>query len=166
MIKELQLEGNSHGLIVEKHKGMIYRLALSHTANKTDAEDIMQDVFLKFVRANPAFNDDEHEKAWFIRCTINTAKSFHLSSWRKRIVLLPTNEIECPVAANYSECTKLSQAVFKLDSKKRMCIHLFYYEDCSVAKIAELTGFKESTVRSHLKRAREKLKLTLGESKG
>lgn len=163
MIKELQLESNSVDKIIDKHKGMIYRLALSHTTNKTDAEDIMQEVFMRFLRAKPIFEDDEHEKAWFIRCAINTAKSYHFSSWRRRTVLMPTEKIVCPVTQNYSECTTLSQAVFKLDSKKRMCIHLFYYEDFSVNKIAQVTGFNENTVRSHLKRAREKLRQMLGE---
>jgi len=163
MVEELRLESNSAEKLIEKYNGMVYRLALSHIGNKTDAEDVMQEVFMRFVRRKPHFNDHEHEKAWFLRTTINAAKSFRSSLWRRNAVLMPASEINAKSTDDYSDFTKISCAVFKLDSKKRTCIHLFYYEDFSVAKIAEITGFNESTVRSHLKRAREKLKQMLGD---
>ena len=162
--KELQLESNSAEKLIEKYSLTVYRLALSQTGNKADAEDVMQEVFMRLIKRSPTFNDDEHPKAWLLKATVNAAKSFHTSVWRRQAVLMPAYEIKTCCELNYADYSKIHRAVFRLDVKKRTCIHLFYFEDLTVTQIAQTTGFKEPTVRSHLKRGREKLKLILGEN--
>ena len=160
----LQLESSHVDALIERLNSMVYRLAFSYTRNQVDAEDIMQEVFLRFVRYKPEFNDAEHEKAWFIKVTINTAKSLHSSSWRKKTVLMPAEEVKSNLQATPpSGNCHVAEAVAKLNDKQRICTHLFYYEDYSICEIAQATGFNESTVKSHLRRARERLERELGE---
>ena len=74
--------------IIEKYSDMVYRIALTRTGCIENAEDIFQDVFIKFSEKKPKFENEEHEKAWFIRVTINMTKNMNNSSWNKKIVTL------------------------------------------------------------------------------
>ena len=148
----------SYEHLIEKHGSMVYRLAFSYTQNKDDAEDAMQNVFMRLVKAQPTFNDDEHEKAWFIKVTINACKSLHLSVWKKRIVLVPIEKIKTRTRKIKDSESDVPGALKKLTDKQRLCIHLFYYEEYSITEIAEMSKMNESTIKSHLKRGREKLR--------
>jgi RNA polymerase sigma-70 factor (ECF subfamily) len=144
--------------IVTKHENRLYRTALAITGNMSDAEDIVQEAFLRAYERAPDFETEEHEKAWLIRVTVNLCNSRLRSPWRKRIIPLldsyPTSE---------PEQHELLEQIMTLPTKYRTVIHLFYYERYSIKDISELTGQKESTVRSHLTRARQKLKSFLKE---
>lgn len=139
--------------IVEKYFDTVYRLALSQTKNQADAEDITQDVFLSFVQNTKPFSSHEHIKAWLIRVTINRSLSLFSSVWHKRTEAL-TDEIPF----DSPEKSDVYYAVLDLPPKYRAVIHLFYYEDMSVADIAIALKRNESTVKSQLHRARELLK--------
>ena len=52
---------------------MLLRIAMTRLASPADAEDVVQEVFLKLLTARPQFRDDEHEKAWLIRATLHRA---------------------------------------------------------------------------------------------
>ena len=144
--------------IVTKHENRLYRTALAITGNMSDAEDIVQEAFLRAYEKAPEFVSDEHEKAWLIRVTINLCNSRLRSPWRKRIVPLLES-----YPASEPEQHELLEQIMTLQPKYRTVIHLFYYEGYSIKDISELTGQKESTVRSHLTRARQKLKSILKE---
>lgn len=144
--------------VIEKYKNMVYRIAINQVKNQADAEDIFQDVFLKYItyistapNLNPFANTD-HEKAWLIRVTINCCKSHLGSSWNKKVVPL-TEDVRFH---NQHDC-ELLQVVLKLPHKYRTVIHLYYYEDLSVAEISKLIDVKENTVREQLTRARRLL---------
>ena len=77
--------------VIEQYSDMVYRIALTRTGTKENAEDIYQDVFLKYSEKNPKFESFDHEKAWLIRVTINMTKNFNNSSWNKKIVNLDEN---------------------------------------------------------------------------
>ncbi|MDO5558161.1 MAG: sigma-70 family RNA polymerase sigma factor [Oscillospiraceae bacterium] len=146
--------------IVDKYSNMIYRLAISNVKTKSNADDIYQDVFLryiKYVRDGGTFDCEEHVKAWFIRVTINCCKSFNTSSWFRRTVALDES-----VNKSYEENndTKIDfyNALMKLPQKYRSVIHLFYYEQLSVEQIGNILNVKNSTVRTQLTRARVMLK--------
>ena len=130
----------------------------SITGNMSDAEDIVQEAFLRAYERAPDFETEEHEKAWLIRVTVNLCNSRLRSPWRKRIVPLLDS-----YPASEPEQHELLEQIMTLPTKYRTVIHLFYYEGYSIKDISELTGQKESTVRSHLTRAREKLKTMLKE---
>lgn len=140
--------------VVERWGDMVYRLALARTANVPDAEDVFQEVFLRFFRHEDRFANDEHRKAWLIRCTVNRCKSLLASPWRKRTVPLETAE-EVGVEDDYRE---VYSAVLALPGKYRAVIHLHYFEGLSVAEMAQTLNVPEGTVKSQLSRGRALLR--------
>ena len=144
---------------VERWGDMVWRLALVRTANVSDAEDVFQEVFLRYFRHEDRFDSDEHRKAWLIRCTVNRAKSLHASPWRRRTVPLET-AAQIGVEDEYRE---VYSAVLSLPAKYRAVIHLFYFEGLTTAEIAGHLGIAEGTVRSQLSRGRALLREALKE---
>ncbi len=149
--------------LIQKHSNTVYRLAYARTKNKADAEDLFQKVFLRFLKSNIQFKDDEHCKAWLIRVTINCGKNLLASMWRKKAILT-----EDPPEASgennnihWDDKSEIYYAVMDLPEKYRIVVHLFYYEDYSVKEIAQILHRKESTVKIHLYRARQLLKSKL-----
>lgn len=153
MDKETERTVVSSDEIIKKYIDMVYRLALSRTKNKTHADDVVQEVFLRYISSKRVFKSDEHIKAWLIRVTINCSNNIFASSWFKKTV--PISE---EIAFDAPEKSEVYYAVLELPQKYRTVIHLFYYEDMSVAQIAECTGAKISTVKSQLHRGRKMLK--------
>ena len=143
----------SKRIYTEKYFDTVYRLALSQTRNKDYADDILQDVFLRFIKTDTEFETEEHIKAWLIRVTVNCVKSMYTSSWFKR-----TTELSEEIVFETEEHGDVYYATQALPQKYRTVVHLFYFEDMSVAEIAKTLNSKESTVKSQLHRAREMLK--------
>ena len=139
----------------KKHSDMVYRLAVARVKNKYDADDILQEVFLRFIKAKDKVENEEHLKALLIRITINCSKSMLTSSWFKRTE--PLSE-SFSVSDEYSDTL---DSVMRLPQKYRTVIHLHYYMGYSVDEIAGILKSKPSTVKSQLHRARQKLKLDL-----
>ena len=144
--------------LVTRHENRLYRTALAVSDSVSDAEDAVQETFLRAYEKAPDFESDEHEKAWLIRVTVNLCVSRLRSPWYKRTAPL----LDSYPAENKSQLELLEQ-VLSLPLKYRAVIHLFYYEGYSVREIAGLTKQKEGTVRSLLTRARQKLKSVLEE---
>lgn len=145
--------------IVNRWGDMVYRLALARTASVPDAEDVFQEVFLRYFRHEEKFHNDEYRKAWLIRCTLNRCKSLLASPWRKRVVPLETAE-EVGVEDDYRE---VYSVVLSLPAKYRTAIHLHYFEGLSVAEMAETLNVPEGTVKSQLSRGRALLREMLQE---
>ena len=139
----------------KKHSDMVYRLAVARVKNKYDADDILQEVFLRFIKCKDKVENDEHLKALLIRITINCSKSMLSSSWFKRTE--PLSE-SLSVRDEYSDTL---EAVLRLPQRYRTVIHMHYYMGYSVDEIAAILKSKSSTVKSWLYRARQKLKLDL-----
>ena len=145
--------------VVNRWGDMVYRLALARTANVSDAEDVFQEVFLRYFRHEEKFHNDEYRKAWLIRCTVNRAKSLTASPWRRRVVPLEIAE-EVGVEDDYRE---VYSAVLSLPGKYRAVIHLHYFEGLSVAEMAAGLNLPEGTVKSRLSRGRTLLRELLKE---
>lgn len=164
---ELSLSaGENFEEVMRAYADMVYRLALSRTGNPTDADDILQEVFLRYIRAGKTYRDEEHRKAWLIRITINCAKSFRTTAWSRRRSSAEPDEntgAEDPRIREIETKSEVYGAVLALPEKYRVVIHLFYYEDLSVASIAKAVGIGESAVKSRLSRARAMLREALGE---
>ena len=141
--------------MVEKYFDMVFRLALSQTKSRDFSDEVVQDVFLRFLKQDKPFESEEHIKAWLIRVTINCSKSMFTNTWFKRTEGLDEN---MEIAFEDKEESDVFYATQELPPKYRAVIHLFYYEDMSVEKIAETLDLKESTVKSQLHRAREMLR--------
>lgn len=145
--------------MVEKYSQMVYRLAFSMVKNRYDADDIHQEVFVKFIKKPPRFENEEHEKAWFIRVTINCCTNYHKTAWRRRIVSLSEYDRQKndAVSAQQSDNADLIETVKRLPEKYRAVIHLFYYEEMTIEEIAMALNRRASTVRTQLVRARRML---------
>lgn len=139
----------------------VFRAAYAYLHNKSDAEDVLQDTFLQYMRTSPELESPAHEKAWLLRVAINLSKNKLNSAWFRHTDAL---EESYPCADLDSSLAFVWDAVRALPSKYREPIHLFYHEGYSTAEIARILGQKESTVRSLLHRGRSMLKETLKEA--
>ncbi len=138
---------------VMQHYGTeVYRLAYSRLRSVMDAEDVYQEVFLRYFRKRPSFDSEEHRKAWLLRVTVNRAKSHATSAWMRNTV-----SMEGQIAFDAPEEQELDGALGKLKPNDRTLLHLYYYQELSTREIAQLLGRKESTVRTQLTRARQRL---------
>lgn len=147
---------------LHKYADMVYRLAYAQTRNRTDADDIFQEVFIRLVKKGPGFESGEHMKAWLIRVTVNCAKGMWLSSWKRRMVFWEDRDLaKIPAEEAPAGNGALEEAMDSLPMKQRQVIHLFYYEEMSVEEIGEALDEKPSTIRSQLSRARKALKKKL-----
>lgn len=139
--------------MIEKHSNTVYRIALTRCGTIENAEDVFQDVFIKFSEKLPKFENEEHEKAWFIRVTINLTKNIKQSAWNKKVTTLDENLIfENP------EESEVFSVVYQLPQNYKTVIYLSYYEGYKVKEIAKLMKTKEGTVKTWLYRARQMLK--------
>jgi len=139
--------------VIGEYSGMVYRLALSQMKNKSDADDVFQEVFFRYVRKKPRFESIEHQRAWFIRVTVNCSKSMHASAWSKRVV--PLDESMADVSKEQSD---LTHELRKLPQKYLAVVHLFYYEDMCIEEISRTLGISLSAAKMRLVRARSMLK--------
>ncbi|MDF9825730.1 RNA polymerase sigma-70 factor (ECF subfamily) [Breznakia sp. PF5-3] len=139
--------------ILELHANTVYKVAMSQVKNPDDAKDIFQEVFLRLVKYQKDFESDEHLKAWLIRVTINCCKDFFKNRYN-------ANKQELVVEIPFEDPThhEVFYYVQELDEKYKVVIHLFYYEQYSIADIAKLLDTNESTIKTRLSRARENLK--------
>ena len=143
---------------VKRHGDRLFRAAAAIMGGAADAEDAVQDAFIKLFEKQPRFASPEHEAAWLMRVTVNLCKSRLRSPWRQRTVpLLDT------YPAQSGEQREVLETVLALPPKYRAVIHLFYYEGYKTREIADITGQKESAVREQLTRARRMLKQHLEE---
>jgi len=139
--------------IVKRHENKLLRAAAAITGSYAEAEDVVQDVFMKLFEKQPVFVSEEHEAAWLMRVTVNASKSRLRSGWFKRTVPL----LDVYPAQNEQQ-QSLVQSVLALPSKYRTVIHLFYYEGYASKEIAQITQQSEPAVRQQLRRARSMLK--------
>lgn len=136
----------------------IFRLAYARTGSRADAEDIMQEVFVRLLRARPDFADQEHARAWLLRVAANCANDWFRAPWRRR-----EGPLSDALPAPEHRDSGVVEAVLALPAKYRTAVHLYYYEELSVAEIAKIIGKSESAVKSRLFRARAMLREALKE---
>ena len=151
---------NDLDALFETYGDMVYRLALVRTRSIADAEDVVQEVFLRCLKNNPVFQSAEHQKAWLIKVTVNCSKSLLGNAFRRHSV--PEDAMGELQTEDETPDSTVYDAVMKLPEKYRTAIHLYYYEDYSVKEIAAAMRSSESTVKSWLHRARGMLKEMLG----
>lgn len=148
--------------LLDKYSDMVLRIAYTYLKNRADAEDIVQDVFLRIIDKKLSFNDENHEKSWLIRATINMCKNKVNMFWNKNKCSIDDVQ-EFAVSDKYNTDTSVFQAVMALGEKYRVVVYMYYYEGYSTPEIANVIGKNETTIRSLLHRARNKLKDMLKE---
>lgn len=153
-----QYDSNYYRQKIETHGNTVYKICRLYLKENADIEDAFQKVFLKLIQKKPSFKNDEHEHAWFIKVTANTCKDFLKNYWNKYTISI--NEIDF-VGTDAIELSEVFEAVFSLESKYKIVIYMYYYEGYSTSEISKILKVNEATIRTRLKRAREKLKTKL-----
>ncbi|MDI9469083.1 MAG: sigma-70 family RNA polymerase sigma factor [Bacillota bacterium] len=169
--------------VMTRFGDMVYRLALSHTGHREDAEDVAQDVFLRYVDNCGRIESPEHCRAWLLRVTVNCCHSLHRRADRRRRATMsdeleallakpqsgedplratfandPEAELEDTAELDAADRERLRRALLGLSERYRSALYLFYYEELSVAEIADLMGAAQGTVKSLLSRGRKQLR--------
>ena len=143
--------------LVNTYEDALYRAALAILGDRCEAEDAVQDAFLRCWEKAPEFETPEHARAWLLRVLVNGCKSRLRLAWR-RVGPLPET-LPAPGPEEREELEEL----FSLPPEDRAVIHLHYYEGFSTGEIAQMLGQRPGTVRSRLFRARERLRKLLTE---
>lgn len=154
--------------LVEEYQTMLYRVAFSNMRNRADAEDAVQEAFLRYMKDEKPILNREHEKAWLIRTTIHICMDILKSSWRQKTVALDESlmaETKNVYLPYQTKDDKTLEAVLKLPMHYRNPIYLFYYEDYSIQEIAGVLNEKEGTIKTRLRRGREEVKKILTEGR-
>lgn len=142
--------------LINKYGDMIYRVALGYVKNKEDAEDIVQEVFIKYIeqlKAGKYFNDDSHEKFWLIRVTINLCCN-HLKRKKIHNRAMTANPLYYELDEQENV---LLECMDKLSEKYKIVFELFYLRDLKISEISKILNISEANVKTRLKRAREKI---------
>lgn len=145
---------------LDRYSDTVRRLCMVHLKNIADTEDIFQTVFLKYALSSAEFESREHEKAWFIRVTINACRDLLRSFFRRRTVSL--DELTEQAAPLEEDNREVLEAVLSLPLKSKEAVYLHYYEDYTAPEIAKILGKNVNTVYTLLNRARGMLKEKLG----
>lgn len=144
--------------VIDQYSEMLFRLAMSRMRHKENAEEVVQDTFLRlitYVKKGKQFQDEEHLKAWLLTVAVNRGKSILTLAWNRRTEGMDNRR---EVAAPEAETGYAYEYVSRLPEKFRIAIDLFYYEELTTEQIARIMKTKPVTVRSYLHRGRRKLK--------
>ena len=146
--------------IVDSYADMILRISLGYVKSLSEAQDVCQTVFLKYLTSGKEFDSLQDEKAWIIRVTINECKNILKSAFsRKTVGLEEVGDIKDETATDMG----IIEVVDKLPRNYRLCIYLYYYEGYSQKEIADFLGKSESVIAAYLSRGRKKLKKMIKE---
>jgi len=159
--------------LYSRHAGMVYRICMLYLQNPADAEDAVQNIFIKAWERQEGFKDTEHRKAWFITVARNYCRDVLKSCWcRKRADIKEAKEFDKAVedglnrtATGSSKRTgkdeAVLEAIMELSAKYREVLYLYYFEEYSIKEISEILHRKESTIQTQLMSARKKLEKIL-----
>lgn len=139
--------------LVQKYSSMVLQIAYQYSFNKSEAEDITQEVFIKLYNNIKKIKNEEHIKAWLIRVTINLSIDYNRNYWNKNTTSLDDNY------KYFDEETKdVFNELKKLTPEFRNIIYLYYYQGYKISEISEILSMNQNTVSSYLTRARKELK--------
>ena len=142
--------------LVTQYENTLFRAALAILGDVQEAEDAVQETYLRYLEKRPELRDENHEKAWLLKVTANRCKSV-LRQRRRH----PAVELLDVYPAPDNGSRELVEAILALPANQRAAVHLFYYEGYSTEEIAGILGQRPGTVRSHLSRGREALRQKL-----
>ncbi len=145
----------------EKYSQLIFKIAFLHMGSTCDAEDVMQNVFMKLLYNSPDFKDDEHEKAWLIRVIQNMYRNS--LKVRARQCAEYNDGVAADKERDISKAIDISMKIKDLPASYKTAIFLCYYEDVTIKDISKTLRISQSAVKMRLKRGRELLRSELEE---
>ncbi len=147
--------------LVDRYQNNLFAVAFNVCKNAQDAEDVVQDTFLRYYTMKKEFDNEQHIRAWLIRVAVNKAKNCNRTFWKRNKCsfeeYMETLTFETP------QSESLFETVMQLPEKYRIVMHLFYYEDYAVREIAKILKLSESNVKARLSRGRSMLRNVLKE---
>jgi len=158
MTKSLLRTDNEIAELYQRHKKTVYRVCFAYMKNPADTEDAVQDTFMRLIDAGPAFQSEEHEKAWLIRTAANVCKNALRGWWRKRERLEDCENLQ----GSSDAVNDVFSVVLGLPDKYKTVVYLYYYEGYDSVEIAKALGKPQSTIRNYLLEARGILRSKLG----
>lgn len=163
--QEKQPDLDSAEEAVRRWSDTVWRLAKARLRNDADASDAFQDTFLALCRAKPSFESINHQKAWLLRTACNCCNQ--IARKRTSHPTTPLGDVDVPCEhRDPASGIELEEMLACLSDAQRTAVHLFYFEGYQTGEIAAITGERPSTVRSHLRRARQVLRLELKNQNG
>ena len=147
--------------LAETYRDRLFAAAFQVCGNAADAEDAAQEALLRYHISEKQFESEQHIRAWLLRVAINCAKNVSRSFFRRNTV--PLEDYMDSLEFNSGESREIFREVMNLPETYRLVIHLYYYEDYSVAEIGRILGLTESNVKVRLSRGRQLLKKALQE---
>lgn len=142
--------------LAKEYLDSIYRVAVNGCKHHADAEDVVQNTFVKLWERTESFADEEHARKWLIRVAVNECNSLWRSGWKRRTAYL--EEMTAEPVCQATERNDIYYAVQELPPKYRQIVYLHYYEEYSIREIAEIMHLSETAVKTRLLRARQKIK--------
>lgn len=147
--------------VYRRNVALVYQVCYLYLKNPADAEDAVQTVFLKYLKAHVNFQDGGRERAWLVTTAKNCCRDLLKSRWHRQRV--PIESLPEPIAESADDRIRsLMELLFSLPEKHRVVMYLYYIEGYSIRELAAILNRKESTIRSQLLRGRAKLKQDLG----
>lgn len=147
--------------LVRRYQQNLYAAAFSACRCAQDAEDAVQETFIKYHTTAKEFESEQHIKAWLLRVAINHGKNAAHSFWRRNAQ--PLEDYINTLTFQEPQDRQVLEAVLALPEKYRLGIHLYYYEDNSLAQISTILGITQAAAKQRLSRGRKLLKSTLME---
>lgn len=147
--------------LVALYQNSLFATAFNVCKNAQDAEDVVQDTFVRYYTLKKEFDSEQHIRAWLVRVAINKAKNVNHTFWKRNKISI--EDYMETLTFETTEASDLFEAVMKLPENYRIVTHLFYYEDYNIREIAEILKLSESNVKTRLARARKLLKEALKE---
>ncbi len=145
---------------IEQYSDMIRRLCMIHLKNYHDTQDIFQTVFLKYALSSVIFENQEHEKAWFIRVAINACKDLLKNFFRTDVICV--DEVSKQLFELSSDNIDILEAVRSLPPKYKNVVYLHYYEGYTAPEIANILHKNVNTIYTYLTRSKKVLYEKLG----
>ena len=143
----------------DQYYKLVYRTAYQYLFSAEAAEDALQEAFVKLLTHKKSFNEEEHEKAWLLRVTVNICKNMLKSKANHH------SELNESLRESGTDFEEISDAKIDMENElknltpvQRTAVFLFYFEDYSTKEISKILKMNENTVKSHLRRGRERLK--------
>ncbi len=161
---EMRVTDNELEYYIRHFRKNVYNAVLCYVRNPSDAEDITQNTFFKLYTYTKSFNDDEHVKAWLLRCAINECKNHLRSHWyRFSAPLESAKDMTC--SDNTGHDDEMLGIMKKLSKNNRIALYMYYYEGYTIEEIGHILDVSSDTVSSRLHRGRQQLKKLLSEER-
>ena len=154
--------GLSYDAVLAKYADTVAGVCVMRLQNWADAEDCFQNTFIKLFQKSPDFQSETHLKAWLIRVAVNECRNY-ITKNRRLLSLDAAYRSTIVESSEWHDNERdISWALMRTEPKYREVLYLHYCEQYKVAEIAEILSIKPNTVKTLLKRGREKLKQIYG----